>query len=92
MANTNSQTWAQINATFGICKSTQNLIFYSFLKRRERKTIKQSLQSHFKAYNNESPLPKSPVGGWMDGGESRFKDCLQQSKTTLIDCKMVYNP
>ena len=25
-------------------------------------------------------------GGWMDGGESRVKDCLQQSKITcLID-------
>ena len=23
------------------------------------------------------------VGGWMDGGESRVKDCLQQSKMNL---------
>ena len=27
------------------------------------------------------------VGGWMDGWKSRFKDCLQQSKST-IRCKI----
>ena len=25
------------------------------------------------------------VGGWMDGLKSRFKDCLQQSKTFIAD-------
>jgi len=24
------------------------------------------------------------VGGWMGGGESRVKDCLQQTKTDVI--------
>jgi hypothetical protein len=31
------------------------------------------------------------VGGWMDGSKSRFKDCLQQSKTYLLCFKFKLN-
>ena len=51
--------------------------------------VNMCVESEFDIVGNT--LLEGSVGGWMDGSQSRVKDCLQQSKNVFYDTNVPLN-